>query len=113
MPLGFELAKLIGPRYALRCLLFHDIADHVSEFTKGLGVTLGIKGFAALIKFISQHYTPLGLARDRSNSPGTDLYRLNRVNVHVGTDKEFFAEIEVLPRLRSLADTLLRRNQRS
>ncbi|MFZ0638974.1 MAG: polysaccharide deacetylase family protein [Candidatus Acidiferrales bacterium] len=61
MPLRFEIAKLTGPRYSLRCLLFHDIADQVCGFTKGLGVTLGIKDFEATIKFISRYYTPIGL----------------------------------------------------
>lgn len=61
MPLNFEVAKLTGPRYSLRCLLFHDIADQVSEFTKGLGVTLGVGNFEATIKFISKYYTPIGL----------------------------------------------------
>jgi len=50
------------------------------------------------------------LARDRSNSPDTDLFRLNRINMHSGTDRDFFAEIELLPRLRSLADILLGRS---
>ncbi len=61
MPLRFEIAKLTGPRYSLRCLLFHDITDQVCEFTRGLGVTLGIKDFEATIKFISRYYTPIGL----------------------------------------------------
>ncbi|HEU5411258.1 MAG TPA: polysaccharide deacetylase family protein [Candidatus Acidoferrales bacterium] len=61
IPLGFELAKLVGPRYALRCLLFHDVADEVSEFTDGLGVTLGVPGFEALIRFVSRYYTAITL----------------------------------------------------
>jgi peptidoglycan/xylan/chitin deacetylase (PgdA/CDA1 family) len=51
------------------------------------------------------------LARNRSNSANTDLYRLNRVSVHAGTEGEFFGEIEILPRLRSLADVILQRNR--
>ena len=61
IPLGFELAKLIGSRYALRCLLFHDVTDEVSDFTNGLGVTLGVRGFEALIRFVSRYYTAITL----------------------------------------------------
>ena len=61
IPLGFELAKLIGPRYGLRCLLFHDVADKLSDFTNGLGVTLGVRAFEALIRFISSYYTAITL----------------------------------------------------
>ncbi len=61
IPLGFELAKLTGPRYELRCLLFHDVADELSHFTNGLGVTLGLRGFEALIDFVSHYYTAITL----------------------------------------------------
>lgn len=61
LPLGFELARLTGPRYALRCLLFHDVANELSEFTNGLGVTMAVRGFEALIRFVSQYYTAITL----------------------------------------------------
>lgn len=61
MPFPFQIAKLAGPTYTLRCLLFHDIADQTSEFTEGLNVTLGRKDFESKIRFISKHYSPIGL----------------------------------------------------
>lgn len=61
MPFPFQIAKLAGPTYTLRCLLFHDIADQTSEFTEGLNVTLGRKDFESKIKFISKHYSPISL----------------------------------------------------
>lgn len=51
------------------------------------------------------------LARDRSNSIKTDLYQINRISIKAGKDKDLFGEIEVLPRFRSLADSLLGRNK--
>lgn len=61
MPFKFGLAKLAGPGYSLRCLLFHDVSDEVSEFTQGLGVTLSVDQFEAVIKFACQYYTPISL----------------------------------------------------
>lgn len=61
MPLRFEAAKLAGPGYSLRCLLFHDVSDEVSEFTEGLGVTLGVSQFEAIIEFVCRYYTPISL----------------------------------------------------
>ena len=61
MPFRFQIAKLAGPSYTLRCLLFHDIANQTSEFTDGLNVTLGTADFESRIKFISKHYSPIGL----------------------------------------------------
>lgn len=61
MPLRFEAAKLLGPRYSLRCLLFHDVADHISDFTNGINVTLNTKDFESAMKFVSRHYTAIGL----------------------------------------------------
>jgi len=61
LPLGFELARLTGPRYALRCLLLHDVANEFSDFTNGLGVTMAVRGFEALIRFVSHYYTAITL----------------------------------------------------
>ena len=60
-PGSFGMARFLGPRYSLRCVLFHDISDTESSFTKGLGVTVTRKQFEAALKFITRHYTPVGL----------------------------------------------------
>jgi peptidoglycan/xylan/chitin deacetylase (PgdA/CDA1 family) len=60
-PGSFGVARVLGPRYALRCILFHDIADTESSFTKGLGVTVTRKDFEAALKFVTGHYTPVSL----------------------------------------------------
>jgi peptidoglycan/xylan/chitin deacetylase (PgdA/CDA1 family) len=61
MPGCFGLARFLGPRYALRCVLFHDVSDTESTFTKGLGVTITRKNFEATLRFLIKHYTPIGL----------------------------------------------------
>jgi peptidoglycan/xylan/chitin deacetylase (PgdA/CDA1 family) len=60
-PGSFGVARLLGPRYALRSVLFHDISDTESSFTKGLGITVTRKQFEAALKFVTRHYTPVSL----------------------------------------------------
>jgi peptidoglycan/xylan/chitin deacetylase (PgdA/CDA1 family) len=60
-PGSFGIARALSSRYSLRSILFHEIADTESAFTKGLGVTVTRKQFEAALKFISKHYTPVSL----------------------------------------------------
>jgi peptidoglycan/xylan/chitin deacetylase (PgdA/CDA1 family) len=75
MPLRFDMAKSLGFRYSLRCLLFHDIADEPSEFTNGLNLTLSRKEFENGIRFLSKHYTPVGLSDVLGGSQGRKYTR--------------------------------------
>jgi peptidoglycan/xylan/chitin deacetylase (PgdA/CDA1 family) len=61
LPGSFAMASCFGPRYSLRCVLFHDISDTESSFTKGLGITITRKNFEAALRFIRRHYTPVSL----------------------------------------------------
>ncbi len=61
MPGRFSLARMLGPSYSLRCVLFHDISDTASPFTKGLGVTIRPDDFEAALIFLTKHYTPVSL----------------------------------------------------
>lgn len=61
MPFAFQVAKLAGPPYTLRCLLFHDISDKTSVFTKGLNVTIGREDFESRIHFVTENYDLMGL----------------------------------------------------
>jgi peptidoglycan/xylan/chitin deacetylase (PgdA/CDA1 family) len=67
------MARLLGPRYSLRCLVFHDISDTESSFTKGLGVTIARTHFEAALKFITTHYTPVALQDVIADSDGQAL----------------------------------------
>jgi peptidoglycan/xylan/chitin deacetylase (PgdA/CDA1 family) len=62
MPFSFGMANLLGLRYSLRCVLFHDVADEPSEFTYGLGSTLSTRHFETVIRFLAKYYTPIGLS---------------------------------------------------
>jgi peptidoglycan/xylan/chitin deacetylase (PgdA/CDA1 family) len=62
MPRRFTLAKFLGRKYSVRCVLFHHISDHASPFTERLGVRMARHDFEARIRFLSQHYTPIDLA---------------------------------------------------
>jgi hypothetical protein len=60
-PGAFSLARLLGPGYGLRCVLFHHVEDESSVFTRGLDVGISEERFERLIKFISSHYSPVDL----------------------------------------------------
>ena len=66
----FGMARFLGPRYSLRCVLFHNVSDTESSFTKGLGVTVTRKQFEAALKFITTHYTPVSLQDVITDSAG-------------------------------------------
>ena len=72
-PGSFGMARLLGPLYSLRCVLFHDISDTESSFTKGLGVTVTRKDFEAALRFITRHYTPVSLQDVIADSDGRKL----------------------------------------
>src|SRR4051812_30445413 len=61
VPGSFGIARVLGSKYSLRSVLFHDISDGESPFTKGLGVTVTRKQFEDALKFIIRHYTPVSL----------------------------------------------------
>jgi peptidoglycan/xylan/chitin deacetylase (PgdA/CDA1 family) len=72
-PGSFGIARFLGPRYSLRCVLFHDISDTESLFTKGLGVAVTRKQFEAALKFVTRHYTPVSLQDVIADSDGRGL----------------------------------------
>src|SRR5688572_23990707 len=75
IPGKFALVRLLGARYSLRCALFHHISDRSSPFTEGLGVTMGRNDFAARIRFLAQHYTPIDLETFLAAAQGGELPR--------------------------------------
>jgi peptidoglycan/xylan/chitin deacetylase (PgdA/CDA1 family) len=72
-PGSFGIAQALNSQYSLRSILFHDIADTESVFTKGLGVTVRRKQFEAALKFIAKHYTPVSLQDVIAESDGNPL----------------------------------------
>jgi peptidoglycan/xylan/chitin deacetylase (PgdA/CDA1 family) len=61
LPGKFTFARMLGRSYALRCVVFHDIAETESSFTKGMGVTISPARFESALRFISKHYNPVSL----------------------------------------------------
>jgi len=61
MPSRFKIARILGPSYSLRSVLFHDVADVESPFTSGLGVTTTTRDFESALRFLTTHYTPVRL----------------------------------------------------
>ena len=61
VPGSFNIVRILGSRYSLRCVLFHDISDAESSFTRGLGCTTTRTNFEATLKFLTKHFTPVSL----------------------------------------------------
>jgi len=64
----FPYRKLLGPRYSLRCVLFHHISDQHSPFTDGLSVTRTRSAFEERMRFLARHYTPVSLEQILNDS---------------------------------------------
>jgi peptidoglycan/xylan/chitin deacetylase (PgdA/CDA1 family) len=61
VPGAFGIVRILGLRYSLRSVLFHDVSDTESSFTKGLGGSITPKSFEAALEFLTRHYTPVSL----------------------------------------------------
>lgn len=61
LPGLFEIVKWIGPSYTLRSVVFHDIRDEETSFTRGMGVSITPRDFGAALEFIAARYTPVHL----------------------------------------------------
>ena len=73
VPGRFGVARLLGPPFSLRCVLFHDVSDTESSFTRGLGGTITRRDFEMALKFITTHYTPVSLEDVIADSDGRAL----------------------------------------
>jgi peptidoglycan/xylan/chitin deacetylase (PgdA/CDA1 family) len=73
VPASFRIARLLGRRYSLRCVLFHDVSDTESVFTRGLGSTLTRENFESALRFLTKHYTPVSLREVLADFDGQPL----------------------------------------
>ena len=73
MPAKFTLAKLLGRKYSVRCVLFHHVSDRACPFTEGLGVRMARQDFEARIRFLSRYYSPIDLQAFLAAADGGDL----------------------------------------
>jgi peptidoglycan/xylan/chitin deacetylase (PgdA/CDA1 family) len=51
-------------------------------------------------------YEAVFLSESRINPPCSDRFRLDRVSIKTGSDDALFSEIEILPRLRTIRNSL-------
>ena len=61
VPGRFGIARLLGPSYSLRCVVFHHIAASETPFTAGINVSITPERFEAALEFLATHYTPVCL----------------------------------------------------
>jgi|GEM_PF-1947878 len=73
IPGCFDIARLLGPSFSLRCVIFHDISDAESSLTKGMGVTVTRANFESALRFLAEHYTPVSLHEVLEQSGGRRL----------------------------------------
>src|SRR5579872_4275713 len=72
-PGAFNLVRGLGADYSLRSVLFHDVCDTETPFTRGLGGTMTGKDFEAALQFLSMNYTPVSLADVLASFDGKPL----------------------------------------
>jgi len=73
IPSRFGVASVFGHSYSLRCVVFHNISDAESPFTKGMGVSITTGKFEAALRFLTTHYTPVSLQDVLADSDGRSL----------------------------------------
>jgi len=73
IPGCFDIARLLGPSFSLRCVIFHNISDAESSLTKGMGVTVTRANFESALRFFTEHYTPVSLQEVLEQSDGHRL----------------------------------------
>jgi peptidoglycan/xylan/chitin deacetylase (PgdA/CDA1 family) len=73
MPGAFRIARLLGPSYSLRCVVFHHISDMDSPLTAGINVRTPPSKFEAALRFLTAHYKPVRLEDVLEASAGGSL----------------------------------------
>jgi hypothetical protein len=72
-PGRFAMARILGPSYSLRCVVFHNISATESAFTRGMNVTISPRRFEAALRFLTKYYTPVHLEDVLTNCDGKGL----------------------------------------
>lgn len=73
IPGRFGMARVLGPSYLLRCVVFHHISATESPFTTGMNVRTTPREFEAALQFFTQYYTPVSLQAVLDDSDGKRL----------------------------------------
>ena len=62
IPFRFSVTRILGPDSALRSLVFHDVSNRETPFTKGMGVNITPREFEAMLEVLVRHYDPVSLS---------------------------------------------------
>jgi len=73
MPGRFGIARIFGPSYSLRCVVFHNISAVESPFTTGMNVSTTPSKFEAALKFLTTYYEPVRLGDVLTDPDGRRL----------------------------------------
>jgi peptidoglycan/xylan/chitin deacetylase (PgdA/CDA1 family) len=73
IPGCFGIARMLGPSYSLRCVVFHNISATESPFTRGMSVSITPRKFEAALRFLTTYYTPVRLQDVLSDADGRGL----------------------------------------
>jgi peptidoglycan/xylan/chitin deacetylase (PgdA/CDA1 family) len=73
MPGSFEIARILGPTYSLRCVVFHNISAKRSPFTTGMNVTSTPSDLERALKFLTKYYSPVRLEDILADADGHNL----------------------------------------
>lgn len=73
IPGRFGIARLLGPSYSLRCVVFHDIAAEESPFTRGMGASITPSDFEITLRFLARYYNPVRLQDVLNDAEGQGL----------------------------------------
>ena len=73
MPGRFRIARILGPTYSLRCVVFHNISATESPFTKGMNVSTTPRKFEEALRFLTTYYIPVRLEDVLADSNGRSL----------------------------------------
>jgi peptidoglycan/xylan/chitin deacetylase (PgdA/CDA1 family) len=73
MPGCFGIARLLGPSYSLRCVVFHHIASEDSPFTAGINVRATPEQLEVALRFLIKYYKPVRLEDVLEDKDGRHL----------------------------------------
>ncbi|MGC2764813.1 MAG: polysaccharide deacetylase family protein [Candidatus Acidiferrum sp.] len=73
VPGSFGIARILGPSYSLRCVVFHNISAVESPFTTGMSVSITPRKFEAALRFLTKYYTPVSLQDVLTHADGRGL----------------------------------------
>jgi peptidoglycan/xylan/chitin deacetylase (PgdA/CDA1 family) len=73
IPGSFGVARLLGPSYSLRCVVFHNISAEQSPFTRGIRVTITPEDFERALRFLTTNYSPVDLQDVLTDCDGRGL----------------------------------------